>query len=128
MITLAVFAIAAPAHATVEINLEKTLKSDGVPLDVVVSIDGSRTFVLTDSGNILIYDHNFNLTDTINIGRHIGQIELDPSGERLLATNRVNKSVEILTLDFIQQINTQGSPVKGPPDAPVTIVVFSDFQ
>ncbi len=114
--------------AAVEINLETTLKTGGIPVDVVVSQDGDMTFVLTDNGNVLIYDRIGKLTDTVEIGPHIDQIEIGPSGERLFAASRQNKTVEIITLDFIRQINTQGSPSKGPLEAAVVIVVFSDFQ
>lgn len=128
LIILALATAASNVNATVEIDLEKTLKTDGVPLDVVVSRDGNRTFVLTDNGNILIYNRTGDLTDTIKIGPHVAQIELDPKEEKLFATSRQNRTVEIFNLDFIYQINTQGSPFKGPREAPVTIAVFSDFQ
>ena len=114
--------------ATVEINLQRTLTTDGVPVDVVVTQDGNLTFVLTDNGKILIYDRIGNLTDTVEIGTHIDQIDIGPQGERLFAASRQNKSVEIITLDFIRQINTLGSPLKGSLEAPVVIAVFSDFQ
>ncbi len=114
--------------AAVEINVQKTLKTDGVPVDVVVSQDGNLTFVLTDIGNVLIYDQIGNLTDTVKIGPHIDQIEIGPRGERLFAASRQNKTVEIITLDFIYEINTLGSPSKGPLEAPIVIAVFSDFQ
>ena len=114
--------------AAVEITPQKTLKTDGIPVDVAVSQDGNLTFVLTDSGSVLIYDQMGNLTDTVEIGPHIDQIEIGPRGERLFAASRQNKTVEINTLDFIHEINTQGSPSKGPHEAPVTIAVFSDFQ
>ena len=114
--------------ATVEINLQRTLTTDGVPVDVVVTQDGNLTFVLTDNGKILIYDRIGNLTDTVEIGPHIDQIDIGPQGERLFAASRQNKSVEIITLDFIRQINILGSPLKGSLEAPVVIAVFSDFQ
>ena len=114
--------------AAVEITPQKTLKTDGVPVDVAVTQDGNLTFVLTDSGSVLIYDQTGNLTDTIEIGPHIDQIEIGPRGERLFVTSRKNKTVEIMTLDFIHEINTLGSPTKGPPEAPMVIAVFSDFQ
>ena len=114
--------------AAVEISLQKTLTPDGVPVDVVVSQDGNLTLVLTDVGNVLIYDRIGNLTDTIEIGPHVDKIEIDPRGERLFASSRQNKTVEIITLDFIYDINTLGSPSKGPTEAPMVIVVFSDFQ
>ena len=114
--------------AAVEINLQKTLKTDGVPIDVVVSQDGNLTFVLTDIGSVLIYDQIGNLTDTVKIGPHIDQIEIGPRGERLFAASRQNKTVEIITLDFIHDINILGSPSKGSLEAPMVIAVFSDFQ
>jgi len=114
--------------AAVEINLQKTLTTDGVPVDVAVSQDGNLTFVLTDDGNVLIYNQVGNLTDTFEIGPHIDQIEIGPRGERLFAASRQNKTVEIINLDFIHEINTLGSPSKGPLEAPVVIAVFSDFQ
>ena len=128
LVILAVSMAASWVHAAVEINLQKTLKTDGVPVDMVVSQDGNLTFVLTDNGKVLIYDRIGKLTDTVEIGPHIDQIEIGPSGERLFAASRQNKTVEIITLDFIHEINTLGSPSKGPHGAPVVIAVFSDFQ
>ena len=125
---LTVLTTASWVLAAVEITPQKTLKTDGVPVDIAVSQDGNLTFVLTDSGSVLIYDQTGNLTDTVEIGPHIDQIEIGPRGERLFVTSRKNKTVEIITLDFIHEINTLGSPTKGPPEAPMVIVVFSDFQ
>ena len=125
---LTVLTAASWVFAAVEINLQKTLTTDGVPFDVAVSQDGNLTFVLTDNGNVLIYDRVGNLTDTVAIGPHIDQIEIGPLGERLFAASRQNKTVEIITLDFIHEIDTLGSPAKGPHEAPVVIAVFSDFQ
>jgi DNA-binding beta-propeller fold protein YncE len=125
---LTVLTTASWVLAAVEITPQKTLKTDGVPVDIAVSQDGNLTFVLTDNGNVLIYDRTGNLTDTVKIGPHIDQIEIGPRAERLFVTSRKNKTVEIITLDFIHEINTLGSPTKGPPEAPMVIVVFSDFQ
>jgi DNA-binding beta-propeller fold protein YncE len=125
---LTVLTTASCVLAAVEITPQKTLKTDGVPVDIAVSQDGNLTFVLTDNGNVLIYDRTGNLTDTVKIGPHIDQIEIGPRGERLFVTSRKNKTVEIIALDFIHEINTLGSPTKGPPEAPMVIAVFSDFQ
>jgi DNA-binding beta-propeller fold protein YncE len=125
---LTVLTTASWVLAAVEITPQKTLTTDGVPVDVAVSQDGNLTFVLTDNGKVLIYDRTGNLTDTVEIGPHIDQIEIGPRGERLFVASRKNKTVEIITLDFIHDINTLGAPSKGPPEAPMVIVVFSDFQ
>ncbi len=117
-----------PVRAAVEVNIEKTLQTDSAPIDVIVSADGRTTFVLTDNGYVLVYDNRGELTESIEIGSHIDGIDLDPSGERLYATSRQNKTVDIIQLSFIKKINTNGSKFKGPANAPVTIAVFSEFQ
>ena len=127
-VILLVLAIPFPAGAKVEWRIENTLKTGQPPLDVAVSLDGKSIFVLTADGSILIYDRNGKLEDTIKVGAHIDQIRLGPGGEQLFATSRQNQTVEVLALDFIREINVTGSPSKGRTDAPVTFVVFSDFQ
>ena len=115
-------------HAAVETSLQNTLHTEAVPIDVAISPDGKLTFVLTDEGDVAIYDHLGNVNEIIKVGSHVDQIEIDPSGERLFATSRQNKTVEIILLEFIHRIETKNAEFKGPEDAPVTIVVFSEFQ
>jgi len=119
---------ASRVQGAVEIDLEKTLKPDAVPIDVAVSPDGKSTFVLTDKGAVLIYDAQGDLKDTIKVGPDIDRIAIGPRGERMFAASRQNKTVEIILLTFIQEINTAGSPVLGDKNAPVTIAVFSDYE
>lgn len=114
--------------ALVEWNVREILKTDTPPIDVAVSRDGKRIFVLTEAGNILIYAPNGALKEKIVVGNHIDQIKTGPNEELLLLKSRKNKTVEILVLDFVRDINIFGSPFKGPKDAPVVIAVFSDFQ
>ena len=122
------FATVPPVHAAVETSLKNTLRTEAVPIDVAVSPDGRSTFVLTDEGNVVVFDNLGKLSDTIKVGSHIDQIEIGPDGERLFATSRRNKTIEIILLDFISRIETRGSVFKGPENAPVTIAVFSEFQ
>jgi DNA-binding beta-propeller fold protein YncE len=128
LIATILFAATTWVHAAVETSLQNTLHTEAVPIDVAVSPDGKLTFVLTDEGNVAIYNHLGNVNGTIKVGTHIDQIEIGPSGERLFATSRQNKTVEIILLDFINNIETKNAEFKGPEDAPVTIAVFSEFQ
>lgn len=114
--------------AVIEWDIQKTLKLDSQPLDVAVSKNGNSIFVLTKSGQILIYSSNGKLKDKIKIGNHVDQIKSGPTEEWLFLSSRKNKTVEILHVDFIQQIDISGSPFQGSENAPVAIVVFSDFQ
>ena len=62
------------------------------------------------------------------MGDNMDQIETGPSENVLLVKSRRDRTVRILVLDFIQQIDISGSPFKGSAEAPVTVVVFDDFQ
>jgi DNA-binding beta-propeller fold protein YncE len=128
VVMLLMVASAASGSATVEWEILNTLKLDTPPLDVAISPDGKTVFVLTDKGNIQIYEVNGRLTDNIEVGEQIDQIKLGPQGTHLFATSRQNRTVKVITLDFIKQIATKGSPYKGLEDAPVVIADFSDFE
>jgi DNA-binding beta-propeller fold protein YncE len=128
VVMLLMVASAASGSATVEWEILNTLKLDTPPLDVAISPDGKTVFVLTDKGNIQIYEVNGRLTDNIEVGEQIDQIKLGPQGTHLFATSRQNRTVKVIALDFIKQIDTKGSPYKGLKDAPVVIADFSDFE
>lgn len=118
----------AESFARVEWDVQKKLKLDTPPIDVAVSKNGEWLYILTDSGNILIYSAAGELKDRIKVGNHVDQIRVGSKENHLVLSSREDKTVEILTVEFIQQINITGSPFKGPADAPVVIAVFSDFQ
>ena len=112
----------------VDWDVKKTLKLEKTPVDVAVSLNGRWVFVLTAQGSILIYSGDGRLEDEIAVGKHVDGIKVGPEQDILLLSSRKNKTVEILVLDFIQNIDVSNSPFKGPADAAVTIAVFSDFQ
>jgi len=116
------------ASDNVEWNVYKTLQLDATPIDVALTLDGRRIFVLTDQGEVLIYSSTNKMEAKIDVGKNVDQIKLGPKGETLILRSGKNKTVELVTLDFIQKINVSGAPFKGPEDAPVVIAVFDDFQ
>ena len=116
------------ASDNVEWDVYKTLKLEDSPIDVAVTPDGRRIFVLTDRGKVVIYSSAGNMEAQINVGQHIDQLKLGPRGDSLILSSGKNKTVDIVTIDFIQQINVSGSPFKGPEDAAVVIAVFDDFE
>ena len=118
----------ATSSATVEWDVAGTLNLQEKPRDAAMSLNGKYIFVLTDKGEILIYSSDGNLEGTISVGKAVEGIKVGPRDDVLLVTNAKDKTVQIIILDFIQQINLSGSPVKGNPDAPVAIVTFTDFE
>jgi hypothetical protein len=118
----------ATSSATVEWDVAGTLNLQEKPRDAAMSLNGKYIFVLTDKGEILIYSSDGNLEGTISLGKGVEGIKAGPRDDVLLVTNAKDKTVQIIILDFIQQINLSGSPVRGNPDSPVAIVTFTDFE
>jgi protein-disulfide isomerase len=116
------------AHAEVESELAATLKLQHPPIDMEVSLSGQRIYVLDDHGQLLIYNPSGSILDTIQVGSGIAQIKIGPRDDVLFLSNPKEKTIQVLNLTFIHAITLSDSPSKGPANAPVAIVVFSDFQ
>jgi hypothetical protein len=84
--------------------------------------------VLTDHGEIIVYSASTGIEAKIDAGRHVDQIKLGPRGDTLILKSGKNKTVQIITFDFIQKINVSGGTFKGREEAPIVIAVFDDFR
>jgi hypothetical protein len=118
----------ASSPATVEWNVAGTLNLKEKALDAAISLNGKWIFVLTYEGEILIYSLDGKLKDKISVGKSVESIKVGPREDVLVLTSGKAKTVQIIILDFIQEINVSGSPFKGNADAPVAIATFNDFQ
>lgn len=116
------------AHAEVETEVIATLKLQNTPIDMEVSMNGQRIYVLDNQGQLLIYNPAGTLLNTVKVGADVDQIKIGPRDDVLFLSNPKDNSVQVLNLSFIHEIDIAGSPFKGPANAPVAIVVFSDFQ
>jgi len=116
------------SRAEVQGDIQQTLKLSETPVDVAVAINGKWIFVLTQSGSVQIYSPDGRLEGQIAVAGNADGIRVGPREDLLLLTSRADKTIQIVTLDFIRPINVNDSPFKGPADAPVVIAVFSDFE
>jgi hypothetical protein len=66
--------------------------------------------------------------DTIAVGDSVDTIKAGPREDILFLSSRKDSTVQLITLEFIQNIDVSQSPFKGQADAPIAIAVFSDFQ
>ena len=103
-----------PAPAEVDIDILKSLKINDTPLDVAFASKHNYIYVLTDKGQILVFDPSGRQLDQIEVGRQFDQMRVVPGADVLFLTSRKNRLVQIVQLGFVQQINTSDSPSVGP--------------
>ena len=128
VIIITCFGLTMPALAKTDWQVRQKLQLEQAPIDMLVSSNNKWIYILTSDGQIVIYSTRGQLRDTISVGTDIDQIKSGPREDMLFLLSRESKSVQIITINFTEEINIGGSPVKGPAEAPVTVAVFSDFQ
>lgn len=117
-----------PVSAELEWTFREQIPLTSAPLDNAVSTDGKLLYILS-VGKILVYSLTQNKTiNTIPIESEYDNIAVSPQGNSLIVTSSAGKSLKIIDLEYIYNIDISGLPLKGPADAPVTIAVFSDYQ
>lgn len=117
-----------PSQATVESETTNSFKSAENLADTAVSADGQLFFTLSSQGQVDIYEANGTLKDSIKLDSPANKIASSPSGEQLFLTDTSTGTTKVVAVSFIQKIDTNGAPFKGPEKAPIAVAVFSDFQ
>jgi len=115
-----------PAGATVYQTADETYELSAKPIDIAGSETGT-TFVLTEGGKVLIFKKNGEHGE-ITVDRDFDRIDANAGGDKIFLSSSRTRKAQTVYVDFQQQINIDGSPYLGPEDAPVVMVVFSDFQ
>lgn len=100
----------------------------GKPIDFVHSLDGKYTFILNDQKQINIYNQQGTIQGTIPVAAGVNAIDIAPQGEFLYLIDKETSRFTSIAIDFIIDIDTAGSPTKGSEQAPINMVVFTDFQ
>ena len=60
--------------------------------------------------------------------RHLEQIEKQQANRQFIGRLKQKYKTTYLLGPFYEKVDTQGHPFIGPPNAPITIIEFSDFQ
>lgn len=98
------------------------------PIDIVHSLDARYVFILTNQQKVLIYTAQGKLEGSVPVDKGVSAIDIAPRAEMLYLIDSEKNSFTSLSIDFVKQINTSGSPYRGLVDAPVTLAVFTDFE
>lgn len=111
-----------------EWSQQENWQVDGKPVDMVRSLDGKYTFILNEQHQVLVYDQMGAIQGRIPVAAGVNAIDIAPQGESLYLIDKDTSSFTALSVDFVLDIDTVGSPMRGAADAPVSMVVFTDFQ
>lgn len=103
-----------------------TLKES--PLDMSTSRDGRWLYLLTAPGDLLIYAADGRYNGKVEVGRGFDQVEAGAREDQVYLLNRKEKRIQVVEVTYTFDIDTSQSPFKGPADAPVVIVEYTDFQ
>jgi protein-disulfide isomerase len=119
----------AQASTQVEARVLSSIKTDAAPMDIVSTDDANQIFVLSAGGKLAIYTATGQMRKVIAVNPTADRIALaSKDGEKILVSSSKSKTVQLVSLAGAAKINIKGSPFLGNSDAPVTLVVFSDFQ
>ncbi len=129
-ISLPTFAVTAPNGQDDRVVWKQLggLQLPNKPLDIAYSLDGNYAFVLTDSKQVLVYNQQGKLQGRIPVDEGVSAIDIAPRGEFLYLIDGKENRLATLSVDFVVDIDTSSSPVKGAKDAPVIVAVYSDFE
>jgi protein-disulfide isomerase len=114
--------------ADVDSRILAKLNLQAAPLDMSISRDGRWLYLLTDPGDLLVYSSEGRYNGKIEVGGGFDQIEAGAKVDQIYLMNRKEKSIQVVEVTYTYDIDTSQSPFKGPVDAPVVIVEYTDFQ
>ncbi|MCK9174161.1 MAG: thioredoxin domain-containing protein [Desulforhopalus sp.] len=101
-------------------------------IDMVHSLGGGRLYVLTDRKEVKIFGDDPNnqgqLLGTIPVASGMDKIDISPDGSKVYLLNSKSGAVNELFVTFHKDFDLTTAPMKGAKTAPVSIVVFTDFQ
>lgn len=112
----------------VEWQLKQQWETTGKTIDMVHSLDGKFVYILNDKHQVQVFTNQGKLQGSIPVNSGVSAIDIAPQGETLYLIDNKTNSFSTVSVSFVYEIDTTGSPFEGAADAAVTIAVFTDFE
>jgi protein-disulfide isomerase len=109
-------------------SVQATWALPAKPLGFVQSLDNKKVFVLGADAKVYIFTPEGKKLGELPVDPDTTAIDIAPRGEMLFLVNGKTNAYTAIDISFNQKIDITGAPVRGKADAPVTLVVFSDFE
>jgi len=119
-------AVSVGAEMQVELNKRQPLGK--TPLDIAQSVSDGRLFVLLEGGTVQILSATGQIQERFQADPDVTTLEVSPDGKRLYLGNAKRNELQLIDLLVVYELPVNNSATKGPADAPVTLVLFDDFQ
>ncbi|MCL1980446.1 MAG: thioredoxin domain-containing protein [Proteobacteria bacterium] len=100
----------------------------GKPIAIAQSLDNKKVFILAADAKVYIFTPEGIQLGTLPVEPGVTAIDIAARGETLYLVNGKTNTYSAIDISFNQKIDTVGAPVRGKVDAPVTLVLFSDFE
>jgi protein-disulfide isomerase len=91
-------------------------------------LDNKKVFILGNDAKIYIFTPDGRQLGVMPVDPGVTSIDIAARGEMLYLANEKTKTYSAVDISFNQQIDITGAPVRGRVEAPVTLVLFSDFE
>lgn len=106
----------------------KEINLNDHPIDIAISPDGSFIFILTANA-VLVYGRvDDKIVNRIPVDKGFDKISFSKASNEFILTSTTSKTLNILKILPVSQINIDGLPYSGPENAPVTLIVFDDYS
>ena len=119
-------AVSVGAEMQVELNKRQPLGN--TPLDIAQSVSDGRLFVLLEGGTVQILSADGQIQERFQADPDVTTLEVSPDGKRLYLGNAKRNELQFIDLSIVYNLPVNNSATKGPVDAPVTLMIFDDFQ
>ncbi len=97
-------------------------------LDMAHSLDGKHVFFLTRDKQVQIFTTKGELLGVMPVDQDVTHIDISPVGDKLYLFDSSKKRFSTASIVFQRTLDTANAPAKGAENAPISIVVFTDFQ
>ena len=128
LVMLAFILSAVSVCAEMQVELNKRQPLGKTPLDIAQSVSDGRLFVLLDGGTAQILAPNGQTPERSQADPDVTTLDVSPAGTRLYLGNAKRNELQLIDLSVVYELPVNNSATKGPDDAPVTLVLFDDFQ
>jgi protein-disulfide isomerase len=112
----------------IEWKMIKEVSLDQPPIDVVTSYDGAYAFILT-AKEIVVYSRKEDkIVNRISVDKTYDRISFSKVSNEFMLTSKGSKSLSFYRVTPIYNINIDNQPYVGAADAPVTIIIYDNYQ